>query len=227
MPYACIGSLRFLNFSLSQHPLYSAVLARLTSPTSSQTLLDLGCCFGQDIRKLVYDGAPSSHLYGIDIDTAFLDLGYNLFLDRNTLESTFTTADLFSPPSTELLTTLGGGVDMLYAAAFFHLFNWDQQIELAKNVIKLMKPIQGSVLLGRQLGSASPGEYPHLKRDGTTTYWHDVSSWEKLWKEVGQATGSEWTVEASIDQEEYAYANNSWGDPSMRRLVFAVTRGRH
>lgn len=224
MPYACIGTLRFLNLSLSKHPLYPTILSRLSSPRSNQTLLDLGCCFGQDIRKLVYDGAPSSNLHGIDIDAAFIELGYDLFLDRNTLESTFSTADLFHQPSTDLLNKIGGGVDILNAASFYHLFNWEQQAHLAKNVIKLLKPVKGAMLIGRQVGSTKPGEYPQMKRDGTTTYWHDVASWERLWKEIGEATSTQWTVYASLDEEEFGYEQNQWGDPSMRRLLFAVYR---
>ncbi|KAL8695807.1 MAG: hypothetical protein Q9201_007953 [Fulgogasparrea decipioides] len=219
MPYACIGSLRFLNLSLSQHPQYQNVLARLSD---HQSLLDLGCCFAQDIRKLVHDGAPSSQLYGIDIDPAFLELGYDLFLDRDKLNSTFIVADLFSAPTPDLLKSLDGGVDMVYAASFFNLFDWKQQRVLAKHVISLMKPKQGSVILGRQLGSSEPGEYPHLKKDGTTTYWHDIVSWQRLWDEVGQETGTSWRVNASLDEKEFAYRDNAWGIPSQRRLVFAV-----
>lgn len=80
------------------------------------------------------------------------------------------------------------------------------------------------MLLGRQVGSTSPGEYPQMKRDGTTTYWHDVASWERLWKEIGEATATQWTVDASLDEEEFGYEQNQWGDPSMRRLLFAVHR---
>ena len=166
-----------------------------------------------------------SRVYGIDIDDAFIDLGYDLFLDRETLKSIFTTADMFSSPSSELMGKLGGGVDIVYAASFFNLFNWDQQIVLISNVIKLMKPKKGSMLLGRQLESIKPGEYPHLKKDGTTTYWHDVDSWRKIWTKAGRATGSTWRVDASLDQEDFGcYEKNKWGDPSQRRLLFAIYR---
>ena len=47
-PYACIGQLHFLNLSLRTHPTYTQLLERLTQ--GSQTLLDLGSCFAQDLR---------------------------------------------------------------------------------------------------------------------------------------------------------------------------------
>ena len=68
----------------------------------------------------------SLRVYGTGIDAAFIDLGYDLFLDRETLESGFATADLFSSPSAELMDKLGGRVDIVYAASFFNLFNQDQ-----------------------------------------------------------------------------------------------------
>ena len=176
------------------------------------------------IRKLVYDGVPSSRVYGLDIDRAFIDQGYELFRDSNTLSSPFVVADLFSLPSTELIEKLGGGVDIVYAASFFNLFNWDQQILLASHVIRLMKPKTGSMLLGRQLGSLEAGEYPHLKMDGSTTYWHDIESWKKLWTEAGKSTNSLWRVEATLDEKDYGYDQNKRGIPSQRRLLFAVYR---
>lgn len=224
MPFACIGSCRFLNFSLSQNPHYSEVLSRLTSPSSAETFLDLGCCFGHDIRKLVYDGAPASRLYGLDIDTAFIDLGYELFLDRDKLQSTFATADLFQSPTESLIQKLGGGVNIAYAASFFNLFNWDQQIVLASHLVALMRPEKGAMVLGRQLGNSEPGEFPHLKKDGTTTFWHNVESWSKMWEEIGKRTGTEWTIDASFDDKDYSYEQNKWGVPTQGRLLFANYR---
>jgi len=104
-PYPCIGQHRFLNLSLSRHPLYPKILSRLrgdSQPPSHpaprpETFLDLGCCLAQDLRKLVADGAPSQHLYGLDIEERFIDLSYDLFRDHATLRSRFVVADLLNP----------------------------------------------------------------------------------------------------------------------------------
>ncbi|KAL8695808.1 MAG: hypothetical protein Q9201_007954 [Fulgogasparrea decipioides] len=66
-----------------------------------ELFLDLGCCLGQDIRKLVVDGAASENLYGLDIEPHFIDLGYELFRDRRTLKSRFTIADLLTSEGVE------------------------------------------------------------------------------------------------------------------------------
>ncbi|ORY70411.1 uncharacterized protein BCR38DRAFT_332567 [Pseudomassariella vexata] len=56
--------MRFLNFDLSALPSYKEhVLTPLKRPTKEgevePLLLNLGTCFGQDIRKLIFDGAMS------------------------------------------------------------------------------------------------------------------------------------------------------------------------
>lgn len=63
-PYPCIGQFRFLNLSLCQQPSYSSVLERLKGGAK---YVDIGCCLGQDIRRLVADGAPAENLYGAEL----------------------------------------------------------------------------------------------------------------------------------------------------------------
>lgn len=49
-PYPCIGQFRFLSLGIANSPHYDEVLQRLRG---GEKLLDVGCCFGQEIRKLV------------------------------------------------------------------------------------------------------------------------------------------------------------------------------
>lgn len=113
------------------------------------TLLDLGCCFGQDIRKLVYDGAPSENITGSDLDAGFIDLGYDLFRDKNKLKSTFKTGDFFAPEKAGLE---DGSFDFVHASSFFHLFNLDEQADAIARCLCLLKRKPGSALFGRQVG---------------------------------------------------------------------------
>ena len=219
-PYACIGQLRFLNLSLRAHPAYPQLLERLTQ--GSQTLLDLGCCFAQDLRQLVQDGVPSERLYGVDVDQKFLDLGYELFLDKSSLKSTFLAVDVLGPDGEKELESVKGRIDVVWTSSFLHLFNWDRQILAATRIVYLLKRQPGSLVLGRQLGSVKPGPYDVMK-DGRWQYRHDVETFKRFWEEVGTKTGTKWRVEASLDEVDFGYAQNKdWGDPDMRRLLFAV-----
>ena len=78
--------MRFLDFSLARMPSYDKILARLCDPAAPAKLLDVGCCFGQDLRRLVVDGAPSENLVGLELKPQFLSLGYDLFADREFLQ---------------------------------------------------------------------------------------------------------------------------------------------
>ena len=92
--------------------------------------MDLGCCFGQELRQLVVDGVPSEQLYRIDVDARFLDMGYDLFCDRETLRSKLIATDVLaqreqtdaSVTQDKALEGIKGNVDVIWAGSFFHLF---------------------------------------------------------------------------------------------------------
>ena len=157
----------------------------------SQNLLDLGCAFGQDIRRLVFDGADSAHCYGSDVQLDFLNLGYELFHDKDTLGAKFLQADIFDP--TSQLSQLDANVDIIHAASFFHLFSRSDQKDIAHRVLKLLRPASNSLLLGRQMASREPGEVAKLTGEGkqanATHYRHDERTWQQFWQEIGEEAG--------------------------------------
>lgn len=51
----------------------------------ARTFLDLGTCLGQDVRKLIFDGAPVDSVYGTDLLAEFVEIGYDLFRDEEKL----------------------------------------------------------------------------------------------------------------------------------------------
>ncbi|EOA90459.1 hypothetical protein ACJQWK_08078 [Exserohilum turcicum] len=195
-PYPCLGNWGFLNFSIGTGPAYHQVVSRIKN---GERFLDLGCCMGQDIRKLVRDGAPSGNTYASDLKRDFWDFGYDMFLDRSTLQTEFVQADIFDPDSQ--LKQLDGTVDIVNAASFFHLFDWDGQVKAAKRVAQLLKPVPNSVIIGRQGGQPQAGKIAHLMKD-VNAFWHNVESWKDMWKKVGEETGTEWTVEAKLGEED-------------------------
>ena len=124
--------------------------------SGQQLYLDLGCAFAQDVRRLVADGVDSKKCYGADLRLDFLELGYELFRDKGTLETEFIAADIFDPDSA--LRKFDGRLDIIGASSFFHLFDWNQQKAVAIRVVRLLKPEANSLLLGRQVGNVNPGE---------------------------------------------------------------------
>jgi hypothetical protein len=206
-------------------PQYKQILDRVKG---GEKFLDFGCCFGQEVRKLVctchptlsfsfhtphriaqaYDGAPPENLYGTDLRQEFIDLGYDLFQDRETLKSTFIAADAFDPQSP--LKQLNGRMSIVYAGSFFHLFDWDGQFAMAKRVVELLKPEPGGMLLGRQVGNFNPGEYVRDGQDGEKRRWrHDPRTWKEMWELVGKETGTKWDVH--VEMEDWKFAKGELG----------------
>lgn len=129
-PYECISHWIFLDCVITSSPEYSNILECLKS---GGVLLDAGCAFGYVLRQLAMDGAPAANLIGTDMQQGFLDLGYDLFKDRDTLE------------------------DIIHAAALFHLFDWEDQVILGIRLVKFFKKdASKAMIVGRQIGTLYP-----------------------------------------------------------------------
>ncbi|KAF2151113.1 hypothetical protein K461DRAFT_322414 [Myriangium duriaei CBS 260.36] len=217
--YPCIGSFRFLDLSVSYLPAYDEVINRLK--TKNNVLLDLGCCFGQDLRRLVYDGAPSENLYGSDLRLDFMNMGYDLFLDKETLKSKFIAADVFDENSD--LKHLDGRVDIIVTSAFFHLFDRSRQKTIAHRILKLFRPQKDALLIGRQGGSETPGERERVRESGTS-FHHNPESWQRFWDEIGAETGTKWQAQAVWDNGTVTTKAASQTFADRRWLLFAVRR---
>lgn len=216
---------------------------------SGDKYLDLACALGQDIRHLVssvlpalcqsphgksqsqtcltlpkqiFKGAPPSNLYGSDLRPEFFSVGFDLFLDRSTIKATFIASDIFDDTSA-LFQQLPGKLDIINAASFFHLFDWDRQVNVAKQVVKLLRPVPGSLLVGRHSGNVRPGEREGSEIRGVI-YRHDAGSWKRLWEQVGRETGTEWEVDVTEErwEELQTHADRDEGAFKMQFVIRRV-----
>ncbi|EUC31637.1 hypothetical protein COCCADRAFT_27694 [Bipolaris zeicola 26-R-13] len=218
-PYPCLGNWGFLNFSIGVGPAYQEVVRRIKD---GEQFLDLGCCMGQDIRKLVHDGVPSTNTYASDLKKTFWDLGYDMFLDKPTLKTQFLEADIFDADSQ--LKQLNGNIDIINAAAFFHLFDWDDQFKAAKRVVQLLKPVPNALIVGRQGGQPESGTFAHVMKD-QTAFWHNPESWKDIWKQVGEETGTKWKVDAVLGEEDLSKRMKTRLVPAGTRfMTFTIRR---
>lgn len=218
-PYPCIGLYRFTLLTLHTHPLYANIVDRLRKPGAAY--LDIGCCFGQDLRRLAHDGVPSENLAGVDIAGALMEHGYELFRDRATLRARFTVADVFAGDSDPAWAELRARrADVVHCSAFFHLFPLAEQQAAARQIARLVRP--GGVIVGRQIGSLVPGDVPAIQ-EGSSSYRHDVATFAALWDEAGEATGTTWRVEGTMDMVGIN-TSSPVEDENSRRMLFTVAR---
>ena len=216
-PYPCIGQFRFLDLSLTHFQEYQEILQRLHD---GQQLLDMACCFGQEIRQLVANGAPAENIHGCDIREEYITLGYKLFADKDTLQSKFLTADIFDVISP--LSKFERLFDIIYTGSFFHLFDYQDQVRVGKAIAALLRPQKGSILLGRQVGSVNAGQEDHSTNPAGKMYRHNEESLKRMWDEIGKEIGVSFTVSARLEKLNQDHLKFHSDD--TRRIWFTVTR---
>jgi len=217
-PYPCMGMFSFMKMHISKNPAYAAVLKRLRS--DNQKLLDLGCGFGQELRTLIADGVPATSLFGLDVSDGFVELGFELFKDKATMQSQFIVADLLTAPAVPA--QLDGNMDLIFAASFFHLFGWDDQLTLSKRAVAMLKPQVGSTIFGHQLGGVQAKESVSPQVPSGKIYFHDPESFRRFWRLVGEETRTEWKVE--VESSEKWIDDLRKENPALRLLRFSIQR---
>ncbi|KAK9413289.1 hypothetical protein SUNI508_02488 [Seiridium unicorne] len=231
-PYGCIGKFRFLQLDFTSDFRYQHALALLTRRFSRDTFLDMGCCIGQVLRQLVFDGVCSSRLFGADLEPRFMEMGYELFRDKKKLKSMFVAGDVLwdsgnDTTADDPLKLLDGKMTIIHASSFFHLFGWDDQVRAAKRIVRLFKPKeQNAFIFGRQVGCKEPGTQTGPR--GYTRFLHNAETWQRMWNEVGEQTGTKWRTEIDEIPDSHNTVTRIVGgdfDPEgVNRIRFGVYR---
>ncbi|KAL9121468.1 MAG: hypothetical protein Q9187_001970 [Circinaria calcarea] len=217
--YPCTGLGVWLVPFISRSSAYPTILKRLRA---GDVLMDVGCFLGGDMRRLVFDGAPSTNLYGVDI-VSHWDVGYALFNDKDRFAARFIEADILSSDHPALL-ALRGRVDIISVSAVMHQWAWRGQVEAAKKLVALSKP--GSLVVGYQIGNLEGKRV--VNRFSQVPQWrHDPASFEMMWNQVGAETGSTWETKACLRSWEdmgWDPEDQAWMEPGDRVIDFVVSR---
>ncbi|KAJ7207181.1 hypothetical protein GGX14DRAFT_698299 [Mycena pura] len=210
--YPCIRTFSFARLRISRLPAYPRIMPLLREQPDA-ILLDLGCCFGADLRKVAADGFPTQNLIGCDLRKEFWHYGHELFRSTpDTFPVAFLAGDVFdhgflahgigpqlpaSPPPHPLskitsLTALNGHVSVIHVSYLFHLFSEQKQAELARLLAGLLAPLPGSMILGAHIGKEAKGfkERPFRSGEqGAEVFCHSPASWTEMWESVFPAEG--------------------------------------
>ncbi|KAA1468044.1 hypothetical protein DENSPDRAFT_770644 [Dentipellis sp. KUC8613] len=243
-PYPCIRSFSFVRLKISRLPAYKDLL-KLGKERKGAIFLDIGCCFGNDVRKAVADGYPVENTVASDLYQGLWDAGVQLF--KKSAASTlipFIPGDVFdpahlapvapftaaSPPTTPApdlrtlasLNPLRGHVSAVHASSFFHLFDEAQQLALARALAGLLAPAPGSVIFGRHHGLPQKTTRATFI-PGRTQFCHSPESWKELWDGEVFEKG---TVRVEAEIEEMFRDDMKGVMPEQRYfwLTWSVTR---
>ncbi|KAF4567770.1 mediator complex subunit [Pleurotus pulmonarius] len=201
--YSCIRRFWFLRLNICKLPAYKQVL-KLATERQGAIFLDLACCFGNDVRKVVADGWPIQNAIASDLRQGFWDAGHKLFeTTPETYPLKFIPGDVFDPafiaprdpfyelPSTPLpdlqsltsLSPLQGHIAAVHASAFVHLFDEEQQTQVCRALASLISPEPGSTIFGAHAGALRKGVRVVDLAGGVTRrmFFHDPNTWKELW----------------------------------------------
>ncbi|KAJ7088586.1 hypothetical protein C8R44DRAFT_819074 [Mycena epipterygia] len=242
----CIRSFSFIRTKISTLPSYQHVLT-LGRERKGAILLDLGCCFGTDIRKAASDGFPLENLIASDLRPDFWNLGHELFrttpetfpiafLAGDALDTTFlepsepvTSASEITVPAPSLasltcLTPLRGYVSAIHISSVFHLFFEPQQLQLARALAGLLSPVLGSVIFGSHVGRRAKGFRTEALCSGGHMFCHSPESWREMWEEVFPkgSVRVEAALKTRVISDISSRENTSSVDAGM--LTWSVTR---
>ncbi|KAK7448848.1 hypothetical protein VKT23_013577 [Stygiomarasmius scandens] len=234
--YPCIRTFLFLRLRIAKHPAYKLLLEGIENDKTA-LFLDVGCCFGVDIRNAIADGCPGENIVGSDINQEFWDLGHKLFWSNpDTITSTFIAGNILDPsfilqdPSEKQnLAAFKGKFKFIHASNFFHLFSEEDQKKAAEHLAVLLSPTPGSVIFGSHGGRLTKGlrtEAPPPSARGmigNEMFCHSPSSWTDMWKAV--IPGDKIRIDVELVQQ--SKENNGFvvdANKVFYRLEWSVTR---
>ncbi|KAJ3318261.1 hypothetical protein HDV06_000704 [Boothiomyces sp. JEL0866] len=181
--YGCVRAGLFGKAFIHLHPKYKEIAARFTN--SDFKLLELGCCFGTDIRKMISDGLRQDSVTVSDLTDGYWNVGAKvLFKDDLKVKSVFT--DFATDP----VIGLEPGFDVISAQAILHVLSKPQVEQFLKNCFKFLNT--DGILFGTCGGSevAKDWEEPTPTkglegRVATNRFLHSVESLTDLLTMIG------------------------------------------
>lgn len=201
--YPCLGRWTFLHFSIQRIPIYSEIIDKCVNEGS--TVIDFGCCLGQDVRQLIFDGVPIKQIRGYELDPFFIEQGYSLFCDEDQMKTNdvFHSKNIFD----EQFLNNVQPADYVHVASFIHLFDLQTQKDVCHRLTRLSK----RAIFGRQVGSTIPHERQrHSNLTNGKMMCHSPQSFSQMWNEV---TNGSWIVQ---------YAQLNTRPDSTQILTFVV-----
>ncbi|KAK3686957.1 hypothetical protein LTR37_019311 [Vermiconidia calcicola] len=219
--YPCTGLGVWLIPYVSLSPAYATIVERLQGGDS---MVDIGCFVGGDFRRLVFDGAPSENMVGVDI-VSHWEVGYELFRDRGKFRAAFVEADLMKVEEDSELQKLKGKIGIIHISAVLHQWDWDTQVAAVKKLILLSKP--GSLVVGHQIGNAEARQVRNPATKTLPQWRHDAASFKEMWKQAGEETGTKWETEAWLRSWDFLGLNaedTKWMEDRDAILDFVITR---
>ncbi|KAK9837326.1 hypothetical protein WJX81_006410 [Elliptochloris bilobata] len=186
--FGCIQVFRFLQPKIVDHPFFPSVVEAGRSADANQLFMDVGCCFGQELRKLILDGYPEACVVASDLTPDYWNFGLELFKDKGRLRvrtafGSLTDLAFVSKRPDAAAAALVGAVTYLWAGAVLHVLSKGDAERFVASAHILLAP--GGVFFGSTGGSEEAGEW-WLTPDGQRKrYLHSPGTLTALLESAG------------------------------------------
>lgn len=148
--YRTIRSLNWLLPQVDRLAVYKQIRSTFTDNYPPH-VVELGCCFGTDVRQLLLDGLPSENILVVDLFPGYWDLGFDLFQDRARLRCQSAFCDASKPASE--LAPFREKYDVAYALLVLHVFDQVGSVGFLTSTFNLLAP--GGTFFGTTVGWAA------------------------------------------------------------------------
>jgi SAM-dependent methyltransferase len=146
---------RFAIPRIDAHPHYMEVIKRINESTR---FLDVGSGPGWDLRKVIKDGLIIENAKGIDIDPFLIQIGFELYRDKEIMSKVFEIGDALSTRFES------GYFDIVHSGSVIHaLGKLNEVMKHLKEMYRILKKNDG-IFFGRTLGNHYEKEYPYSGR---------------------------------------------------------------
>ena len=133
-----------------------------------------------------------------------------------------------SAPDLRSLTSLNplhGRVFAIHVTAFFHLFDEEKQLHLARALAGLLSPEPGSMILGLHIGAPEKkGFQPSIARRDHHLWCHSPESWTELWDGNVFEKGVVKVQTKLVQRERRILQPDAPQSATITILVWSVTR---
>lgn len=231
--YKCINENRFAVVRVHDHDYYHKLQSNqlkhiLRKDFNQLSILDIGCCFGTDLRAMILDGASSNHVFGVDLNSEYIDIGLDiLFCDRDRMQNKFAVVDV-------LASRIGGqsytfdkrvqsGIDVVYCGSVYHLLDLQQQKRLTHVVSLILNANpsrNGGLFIGRTAGSTE--QRPFLRstsQQSQLRYMHSVTSFRDMLTSEGFVD-----VDVKVQPIDMKSKNDDPHDGNYAMFAFSARR---
>ncbi|TPX60381.1 hypothetical protein PhCBS80983_g01804 [Powellomyces hirtus] len=210
--YKCIQTFAFLHPRIALHPFYPTIVSALQGSNSgnhaiptSKRVIDIGCCYGTDVRRMLHDGVPTSRIVASDLHSGYWDLGKKLFNDEERISSVETVFANWAVTKTDAPEREENpkAIDMkkyknsalfIVATAVLHVFSKSQCETFLSNVYEALA--HGGTFIGTCVGRRMEGVWlQRLEQDNSapataeeearSRYLHSQESLKKAMETLG------------------------------------------